>query len=556
VKRIAPLSFLILLFLLVTCYAGAQQRLNSLAVNGTLADAAGPYYFIDHGDSVTAYGRATHLASALGLTLTWQENTKTLVFRQGLKAMSLKTTTDIRTGLEKRTGVFTGDGLDIKSPHGIVVNGTSYVAIDPLALAFGLETAWHAGPRLLTVDTPAPAAVLEPAAAPAAVQSAAVPGTLPASSSPGPVRVGIHDDYARVAVDLGNISSYKVAVSGNVLTVTFPVSGAAQATLWPDNPFIENAFYTSVDGARTLVVTARHTLDPAGRGYRHAVTETGTLYFDFAPSLRGEPAGQLAGQQLQQVSVAPAMIDPVSPPSAVSTGDNRRVVILDPGHGGNDPGAQGYASEAELVLDVSLKVRSLLEAQGIEVLLTRDGNYHLDANKARDLAMRANMATPDRMMFVSIHANSIGGAKAAAAAGIETFVFGEPLDQHNLDRAREENGGGELGRALTEEAVKAANDPTTLILRETQLNYSSKLAHAVQSQLIRATGATDRGVKQNAFYVIKNSRTPSILVEIDFVSHPDEGRKLATAAYRDTVARAIAAGIMEFVNNGGTVARN
>lgn len=536
------------MFLLAACFAGAQERLNSLAVNGNLADAAGPYYFINHGDSVTAYGRAAPLADALGLALTWQENTKTLVFRQGLKTMSLETTTEIRAGLEKRTGVFTGSGLDIKSPLGIVVNGTSYVAIDPLALAFGLETGWHAGPRLVTVDTPAPEPVIA-AAAPAAQATAA----LPASSSPGPVRVGIHDDYARVAVDLGSVSGYTVAVSGKVLAVTFPVSGTPQATQWPDNPFIENAFYTTVDGARTLVVTARHALDAAGRGYRHAVTETGTLYFDFAPALRGTPAEQLASQQLQQVSSPPAaaVIDPVSPPSA-SASENRRVVVIDPGHGGRDPGAQGYASEAELVLDVSLKVRSLLEAQGIEVLLTRDGDFHLDANKATDLAMRANMATPDRMMFVSIHANA---ATSSAAAGIETWVFGEPLDARNLERAREENGGGELGRALTEEAVKAANDPTTLILRETQLNYSSKLAAAVQSNLVRATGAADRGVKQTAFYVIKNARTPSVLVEIGFVSHPDEGRKLATAAYRDTVARAIAAGIMEFVNNGGTVAK-
>jgi N-acetylmuramoyl-L-alanine amidase len=325
------------------------------------------------------------------------------------------------------------------------------------------------------------------------------------------------------------------------------VGGAPAGALWPDNPFIENAFYTVVDGARTLVVTARHTLDPAGHGYRHALTETGTLYFDFAASLRGSPVAQLSSQQLQHVSV-PRPVDPVSPGNGA---DQRRVVVIDPGHGGRDPGAQGFVSEAELVLDVSLRLKRLLEAQGIEVLLTRDGNHHLDAHKATDLALRANMATPDRMMFVSVHANSVAAVSAGKAAGVETWVFGEPLDPRNLERALEENG----GLALTEEAVRAANDPTTLILRETQLNYSSKLANAVQSHLVSATGAADRGVRQNAFYVIKNARTPSILVEIGIVSHPDEGRKLATSAYRDTVARALASGIMEFVNNGGTVAR-
>jgi N-acetylmuramoyl-L-alanine amidase len=352
-----------------------------------------------------------------------------------------------------------------------------------------------------------------------------------------------------VAVDLNGTGSYRIAASGNALTVTFPVGGAPATAATPDNPFIENAFYTVVDGARTLVVTTRHPLDPAGSGYRQAVTETGTLYIDFAAGLRGEPVTELAGQQLQHAFAAPP-VDPVSPGN--NGAEPRRVIVIDPGHGGRDPGAQGYASEAELVLDVSLRLKRLLESQGIEVLLTRDDNYHLDAHKATDLALRANMATPDRMMFVSVHANAVAAASAGRAAGVETWVFGEPLDPRNLERAREENGGD----ALTEEAVRAANDPTTLILRETQLNYSLKLAHAVQANLVGATGAADRGVRQNAFYVIKNARTPSILVEIGFVTHPEEGRKLATSAYRDTIARALHAGIMEFVNNGGTVARH
>ena len=197
-----------------------------------------------------------------------------------------------------------------------------------------------------------------------------------------------------------------------------------------------------------------------------------------------------------------------------------------------------------MVLQVALRLKRLLESQGIEVILTRDANYDLSENKATDLRLRSNFATPDRNMFVSIHANS---ADASSANGIETWVFGQPLEQGNLDQAIRENGGA----ALTDEALAIATDSAGMILRETQLRYSQMLAQTVQDAMVRETGARDRGVKQNAFYVIRNARTPSILVELGFVSNPNEGSNLGNAAYQDSLARGIFNGIMAFMNSGG-----
>ena len=193
--------------------------------------------------------------------------------------------------------------------------------------------------------------------------------------------------------------------------------------------------------------------------------------------------------------------------------------------------------------------RFQLEGAGIEVILTRDGNYDLSSHKATDLRLRSNFATPDRNMFISIHANA---AHNSSANGIETWVFGQPLSQENLDRAIEENG----GRALTDEALAIASDPAAMILRETQLQYSLSLAEAVQANMVSSTGARDRGVKQSAFYVIRNARTPSILVEIGFVNNPTEGPQLGSASYQDRIARGLFDGIMQFMNNGGSHARN
>jgi N-acetylmuramoyl-L-alanine amidase len=76
----------------------------------------------------------------------------------------------------------------------------------------------------------------------------------------------------------------------------------------------------------------------------------------------------------------------------------------------------------------------------------------------------------------------------------------------------------------------------------------------VQDRLVRSTGAADRGVRQNLFYVIRNSRIPAILVEIGFVSHTEEGRRLTQRDYQRTIASALADGIMEYLENGGMIA--
>ena len=124
-------------------------------------------------------------------------------------------------------------------------------------------------------------------------------------------------------------------------------------------------------------------------------------------------------------------------------------------------------------------------------------------------------------------------------------------------RVGQTEGGGELGEQLTAQAAENA-DIAGDILRETQLNYSLGLANLVQDRLIEATGATDRGVRQNLFYVIRNSRIPAILVELGFVSHPEEGRKLMRADYREDLSQALADGVLDFLSvggNGGELAR-
>jgi N-acetylmuramoyl-L-alanine amidase len=222
------------------------------------------------------------------------------------------------------------------------------------------------------------------------------------------------------------------------------------------------------------------------------------------------------------------------------------VVVLDPGHGGLDPGAVGFVHEEEVVLDIALRAKRLLVARGIQVVLTRSSDRHLSANKATDLGLRAAMADSKRTLFVSIHAN----AAERAAQGIEVYYFGETIDQRLLSKAILENGGGALGQRLTQEARSVAQRLMSDLLAQANLKFSEQLALKTLRAMVRETGAVSRGVHTAPFYVIRNARIPAILVEVGFVNHPTEGKKLGTSAYRAQLASGLAEGIVAFLNSG------
>jgi N-acetylmuramoyl-L-alanine amidase len=226
----------------------------------------------------------------------------------------------------------------------------------------------------------------------------------------------------------------------------------------------------------------------------------------------------------------------------------RMTVVIDPGHGGMDPGMVGYVVEKETTLDVSLKIRAILQANGVNVVLTRTGDYAWQGNggcnKRCDLDKRADMGSTDRNVFVSVHVNS---AISTRAQGIETFVFGESPDSETLAQAERENGGGSTGKALTRQARSIARDLLSDQLAQLNIKFSKKLANSVQSNLISSTKAYNLGVKQAELWVIRKPRIPAILVEMGFGSHPTEGKNLATQWYRQRVSQGIARGILTFL---------
>ena len=180
------------------------------------------------------------------------------------------------------------------------------------------------------------------------------------------------------------------------------------------------------------------------------------------------------------------------------------LVIIDPGHGGADPGAIGIRGirETDVVLDVSKRVKQLLSEKGVRVRLTRKSEIDLDLPPR---VLFANRTGAD--IFVSIHANASQGKKRNIN-GLETFYYR-----------------GWRGRLL---------------------------AKRIQKHILRVSpGSPDRGVKQGKFYVIKNTRMPAVLVEIGFLTGRLDARRLEQSMHRKRIAFAIAKGILEYLSKVG-----
>ncbi|WP_245557558.1 N-acetylmuramoyl-L-alanine amidase family protein [Deinococcus peraridilitoris] len=366
-------------------------------------------------------------------------------------------------------------------------------------------------------------------------------------------RVGLHPDYTRLAFDLPKNATYRVDTQPGKVSVTLDVTLASEhGKVSSPNVSAYGVSGTHDGSLVTLSLTANQSakvfvLAADGKSPARLVVDigpNGTSTGEAARLTRAAVSSAVQQKQAQATS-RPAASGVVTPVSTRAPARPTLRVVLDAGHGGRDPGMVGFVTEKETTLSLALKVRERLQHRGIDVVMTRDDDSHLSPDKSTDLGLRAKMANAGTVnAFVSIHVN----AASPSAQGIETWVFGRPLDSANRALAVRENGGGNLGEQLTKEASNVAQNLLGDLLTQSNVTYSRKLANLVQNKLIAATGAVNRGVGSNIFYVIRNARTPAILIEVGFGSHPVEGRKLATEAYRDRLAAAVADALIEFLH--------
>lgn len=213
-------------------------------------------------------------------------------------------------------------------------------------------------------------------------------------------------------------------------------------------------------------------------------------------------------------------------------------IVIDPGHGGHDPGAKSRGlSEAELVLDVALRLEKLLAKEpGVEVVMTRRTNVFIPLEERTAIANREGAD-----LFLSIHANA---SRNANARGVETYFlnFASTPDAEAV-AARENSASGQTMHKLPD-IVKA-------ITLNNKLDESRDFATLVQREMVRHLAKAnnqvrDLGVKQAPFVVLIGAGMPSVLAEISFVTHPQEGRLLKSGAYRQRIAEALFQGVQRY----------
>ena len=265
--------------------------------------------------------------------------------------------------------------------------------------------------------------------------------------------------------------------------------------------------------------------------------------------------GDVAGYRVQRsgrgrelllaVASPPRDVPRAEPPARVATraGEpHRPKVVIDPGHGGHDPGAQGYAVEKDVTLAIARRLAALLEERlGAETLLTRTDDTTLSLS---DRTARANSEGAD--LFVSIHANA---NPTGRLHGIETYYLDNAADhatsrlaamENGLDLLRPRGEGSDLRYILSD------------LVQVGKMDESIALARAVQRAVVATTRSrypyvTDLGVKRGPFYVLVGAYMPCVLVETSFLTHPMEGRRLARDEYQATLAEGIASGVARFL---------
>ncbi len=218
-------------------------------------------------------------------------------------------------------------------------------------------------------------------------------------------------------------------------------------------------------------------------------------------------------------------------------------IVLDPGHGGKDPGARGVrkTEEKDITLKVGLQLKKFLSKQpGVRVLMTRDRDVFVE------LEERARFANSNEAdLFVSIHVNS---HPSRTVKGIEIYHFGEAKDQRALEVAARENGTPISSTGVGWEYLVAELLTTKKIEESLELAWNTKAA--MVAQMNGHYEVDDHGVKTAPFYVLRFTSMPSILAEIAYISNPSEEELLHKPAFIRDIAHSLYQGIVAFLSVG------
>lgn len=221
--------------------------------------------------------------------------------------------------------------------------------------------------------------------------------------------------------------------------------------------------------------------------------------------------------------------------------DRNKVIVIDAGHGGKDPGAIGYRNYREkiIVYKISQELKKILRARGYKVYVTRDRDKFVKLSKRTAFA---NKKKAD--IFVSIHANAVGRKNANKVHGIECY-FLSPSRSKRAERVAAKENSADLS-----EMNRYGKNTFLNFLNSHKIVASNKLAIDLQRGMLGSLNkkykVKDGGVREGPFWVLVGAQMPAVLVEVGFISHPSEAKRLVNSNYRKTIALGLANGIERY----------
>ena len=326
------------------------------------------------------------------------------------------------------------------------------------------------------------------------------------------IRVGQNKaDVVRVVLDFQNVSEYNVFTLPDPYRLVVDILGKAPNEAPPAPP-------TEVAAAPPALI--EEVLEPTPTAIvAEATPEPELVAAEASPDIiRVPPAPRKDGYSIiQQLGLSASR------------------VVIDPGHGGHDPGTmnKGGLREKDVVLDVSQRLRKLLERDGFEVVMTRDRDVFIPLEERTAIA---NSKGAD--LFVSIHVNA---ARSTKPRGTETYFLNLATTPDAEEVAAREN-------AVTTRRVSELGNILQKVLNNEKITESRELASRVQttisSELYNSTkDSRNRGVKTAPFYVLLGAQMPSVLVEVAYLTNRKDAELLSDGAFRQKVAESIAVGV-------------
>ena len=368
------------------------------------------------------------------------------------------------------------------------------------------------------------------------------------------IRLGRHpNNTTRVVLDAADVSTYSVYPLYEPFRIVIDCVRSAAVQSW--TPWVVRTQAPAPLIARPLAPAWTRRLQ-AG-----SAQATKTLTRAYATIVRDAPVQLTTGlpplEPPAEITSTPALPSSAPPAKNMNGGFSisRQLglgvsrIVIDPGHGGHDPGATGKGvTEAEVVLDVALRLEKLLQkAPGVEVILTRRTDEFIALQERTAIANREGAD-----LFLSIHANASDNAQAR---GVETYFLNFANNLSSAAVAAREN-------AASGQAMGALPDLVKAIALHNKLDESRDFATHIQRMMferLRAANGSikDLGVKQAPFVVLIGAAMPSVLAEISFVTNPQEARLLKASAYRQRIAEALFNAIRKYqtsLKNGAAVA--